>query len=100
MPRSGQSAFGSEFDAVPFYPPDLLVQAQEALAHLADIDLRYSRAEHRAMSWQRVDVVTPTVLIERLHRRHARERQEVEHTLTNVHSRVSGLIMRDLRSIG
>ena len=99
MPRSGQSTFGSEFDAVPFYPPDLLHQAQDALAHLADVDLQYAQAESRAMSWQRGDVLASAALIERLHRRHARERRLVEHVLSNVHQRVSSVIMRDLRSV-
>jgi len=96
MPDFGQRRLAYEVRPVRIYPDDLLHQAQNVLALLADIDLRYEKAVLLAHKPGRRNV--STALRERLEQRRHRERRRFEQQLTVIHERVSDIIMTDLRS--
>jgi hypothetical protein len=96
MPTFGQSRLAYEVRPVRIYPDDLLHQAQNVLAHLADIDLRYEKAALLARRSGGRHVSTASR--ERLEQRRRRERRHFEQQLTVIHERVSDIIMTDLRS--
>jgi len=43
MPSSGRGRLAYEAQPFRIYPNELLYEAQDALAHLADIDMRYKK---------------------------------------------------------
>jgi hypothetical protein len=96
MPNFGQSRLAYEVPPVRFYPDDLLHQAQDALARLADIELRYEKAYRLASTPGHRNA--SAALRDRLDERRHRERRRFERQLTTIHERVTNIIMTDLRS--
>src|SRR4051794_28886773 len=96
MPSFGSGRLAYEVTPISFYPDDLLTQAQDALARLADIDLRYEKAFRLACQSGSRDL--SAALRDRLEQRRHRERRRIEQQLTAIHERVSDIIMTDLKS--
>jgi hypothetical protein len=100
MPSYGQGRLAYEAQPFRIYPDELLYEAQDALANLADIDLRYEKALNHADEAARRagDRLLLNQLHDRLVQRHHRERHRVEEKLGVIHKRISELMMRDLRT--
>lgn len=96
MPSSGRGRLAYEAQPFRIYPNELLYEAQDALAHLADIDMRYEKALNHADEPRRK--VDAPVLHDRLVQRHQRERHRFEQKLSVIHRRISELMLSDLRS--
>jgi hypothetical protein len=96
MPNMGLSRLAYQAQTFRIYPNELLSEAQDALAHLADIDLRYEKAlEHVGDGGRRAP---PSALQDRLMQRHQRERHRFEEKLSVIHKRISDFMLDDLRS--